>query len=100
MPEAMKAGDPKAGDPKAGDPKAGDPKMGDPKAGDPKMMPDTGNLAKEQAQSNGSKPWSQVSEHLYLTGNTYVLLSKDDRAYLVGDPWDPHSEKQIPKLFT
>jgi glyoxylase-like metal-dependent hydrolase (beta-lactamase superfamily II) len=55
-------------------------------------------LVKEQAMSNGSKPWSQVSEHLYITGNTYVLVSKDERAYLVGDPWDPHSAKQIPKL--
>src|SRR5262249_37995336 len=35
-------------------------------------------LAKEQAESNGSKPWSRVSEHLWLTGNTYVLVSKDN----------------------
>jgi glyoxylase-like metal-dependent hydrolase (beta-lactamase superfamily II) len=53
---------------------------------------------KDQPMSNGSKPWSQVSEHLYITGNTYVLVSKDERAYLVGDPWDPHSAKQLPKL--
>ena len=38
-------------------------------------------VAKEQAESNGSKPWSQVSEHLFLTGNTYVLVSKDDRNF-------------------
>src|SRR5581483_5957461 len=31
-------------------------------------------LAKEQAGSNGSRPWTQVSEHLWLTGNTYVLV--------------------------
>lgn len=55
-------------------------------------------LAKEQAESNGSKPWSRISEHLFLTGNTYVLVSKDDRAYLVMDPWDPHSARQLPKL--
>ncbi len=54
-------------------------------------------LTKEQAESNGSKPWSRVSEHLWLTGNTYVLLSKDN-ACLVMDPWDPHSAKQLPKL--
>jgi glyoxylase-like metal-dependent hydrolase (beta-lactamase superfamily II) len=54
-------------------------------------------LVKEQAQSNGSKPWSRISDHLWLTGNTYVLTSKDN-AYLVVDPWDPHSAKQIPKL--
>jgi glyoxylase-like metal-dependent hydrolase (beta-lactamase superfamily II) len=55
-------------------------------------------LAREQAESNGSKPWSRISEHLWLTGNTYVLASKEDRAFLVVDPWDPHSAKQIPKL--
>jgi glyoxylase-like metal-dependent hydrolase (beta-lactamase superfamily II) len=54
-------------------------------------------LAREQAGTNGSKPWSKISEHLYLTGNTYVLVSKDN-AFLVVDPWDPHSAKQIPKL--
>src|SRR5438128_1425150 len=30
-------------------------------------------LAKEQAGSNGSLPWSRVSEHLFYTGNTWVL---------------------------
>jgi glyoxylase-like metal-dependent hydrolase (beta-lactamase superfamily II) len=54
-------------------------------------------LAKDQAMSNGSKPWSRVSEHLWLTGNTYVLTSKDG-VCLVVDPWDPHSARQIPKL--
>jgi glyoxylase-like metal-dependent hydrolase (beta-lactamase superfamily II) len=56
-------------------------------------------LAKEQAESNGSKPWSQISEHLYLTGNTYVLVSRDeDNPFLVIDPWDPYSAAQIPKI--
>jgi glyoxylase-like metal-dependent hydrolase (beta-lactamase superfamily II) len=55
-------------------------------------------LAREQAESNGSKPWSRISEHLFLTGNTYVLVSKEERAFLVVDPWDPHSARQIPKL--
>jgi glyoxylase-like metal-dependent hydrolase (beta-lactamase superfamily II) len=54
-------------------------------------------LAKEQAQSNGSKPWSQVSEHLFLTGNTYVLTSKDNRC-LMFDPWDKRSADQFAKL--
>lgn len=54
-------------------------------------------LAREQAESNGSKPWTQVSKHLWLTGNTYVLVSRDN-AFLVVDPWDPHSAKQLPKL--
>jgi glyoxylase-like metal-dependent hydrolase (beta-lactamase superfamily II) len=54
-------------------------------------------LAKEQAESNGSKPWSRVSEHLWLTGNTYVLTSKDN-AFLVVDPWDKRSADQVIKL--
>jgi glyoxylase-like metal-dependent hydrolase (beta-lactamase superfamily II) len=54
-------------------------------------------LAKEQAGTNGSKPWSRVSKSLWLTGNTFVLTSKDGPC-LVVDPWDPHSAKQIPKL--
>jgi glyoxylase-like metal-dependent hydrolase (beta-lactamase superfamily II) len=54
-------------------------------------------LAKEQAESNGSKPWSQISEHLYLTGNTYVLVSKDNACLMV-DPWDKRSADQLAKL--
>jgi glyoxylase-like metal-dependent hydrolase (beta-lactamase superfamily II) len=54
-------------------------------------------LAKEQAQSNGSKPWTQVSEHIWLTGNTYVLTSKDG-ACLMFDPWDKRSANQFAKL--
>jgi glyoxylase-like metal-dependent hydrolase (beta-lactamase superfamily II) len=55
-------------------------------------------LAREQAETNGSKPWSTISDHLFLTGNTYVLVSREEKAFLVVDPWDPHSAKQIPKL--
>jgi glyoxylase-like metal-dependent hydrolase (beta-lactamase superfamily II) len=55
-------------------------------------------LAKEQAESNGSKPWSQVSDHLFLTGNTYVLVSDKDKAVLVVDPWAKRSADQIEKL--
>jgi glyoxylase-like metal-dependent hydrolase (beta-lactamase superfamily II) len=62
-----------------------------------KDAPQYAFLAKEQATSNGSKPWTRVSEHLWLTGNTYVLTSKDG-VCLVVDPWDPHSAKQLPKL--
>jgi glyoxylase-like metal-dependent hydrolase (beta-lactamase superfamily II) len=63
-----------------------------------KNAPTYAFLAREQAESNGSKPWSRISEHLFLTGNTYVLVSKEERAFLVVDPWDPHSARQIPKL--
>ncbi len=55
-------------------------------------------LVREQAETNGSKPWSKISEHLFLTGNTYVLVSKEERAFLVVDPWDPHSARQLPKI--
>lgn len=54
-------------------------------------------LAKEQAGTNGSKPWSKIAPGLWLTGNTYLLASKAGPC-LVVDPWDPHSMKQIPKL--
>jgi glyoxylase-like metal-dependent hydrolase (beta-lactamase superfamily II) len=54
-------------------------------------------LAKEQAQSNGSKPWSQVAEHLFLTGNTYVLASTDNASLMI-DPWDQRSADQWAKL--
>jgi glyoxylase-like metal-dependent hydrolase (beta-lactamase superfamily II) len=54
-------------------------------------------LAREQAESNGSKPWTQVSEHLFLTGNTYVLKSRDN-ALLIVDPWGEQSARQIAKL--
>lgn len=54
-------------------------------------------LAKEQATSNGSLPWSQISEHLFVTGNTFVLTSKD-KACLMFDPWDKRSADQFLKL--
>ncbi len=54
-------------------------------------------LAKEQAQSNGSKPWTQVSEHIWLTGNTYVLTSKDNACLMI-DPWDKRGADQFAKL--
>src|SRR5205807_2965390 len=56
-------------------------------------------LAREQVASAGEKPWTQVSEHLFLTGNTYVLVSRDN-AVLVVDPWGKQSVKQIEKLRT
>lgn len=54
-------------------------------------------LAKEQAQSNGSKPWTQVSKNIWLTGNTYVLTSKDNACLMI-DPWDKRSADQFAKL--
>jgi len=60
-------------------------------------QPEYAFLAAVQAESNGSKPWTKVSEHLWITGNTYVLTSKDD-ACLIGDPWDKRGADQIAKL--
>jgi glyoxylase-like metal-dependent hydrolase (beta-lactamase superfamily II) len=54
-------------------------------------------LAKDQVASAGEKPWTRVSEHLFITGNTYVLTSRDN-AFLVVDPWGQRSADQIAKL--
>ena len=54
---------------------------------------------KEQVGSGGDKPWSRVSDHLWLTGNTYVLKAKESAAVLVLDPWGERSSKQIAKLL-
>lgn len=54
-------------------------------------------LVPEQAMSNGSKPWSRVCEHLFVTGNTYVLTSKDNACLMI-DPWDQRSADQFAKL--
>jgi glyoxylase-like metal-dependent hydrolase (beta-lactamase superfamily II) len=56
-------------------------------------------LAREQAMTSGDRPWSKISEHLFLTGNTYVLVSRDN-AILVVDPWGQRSVDQIRKLRT
>ena len=56
-------------------------------------------LAKEQAESNGSKPWTRVSTNLWITGNTYVLTSKEG-ACLMFDPWGKRLADQFVKLQT
>lgn len=55
-------------------------------------------VPKEQVASAGDKPWSKVSDHVYITGNTYVLISKDDAAFAVIDPWGTRSVNQVAKL--
>jgi len=55
-------------------------------------------VPKEQIASGGDKPWSHVSEHIWLTGNTYVITSKTDKACFVLDPWGQRSIDQIAKL--
>jgi glyoxylase-like metal-dependent hydrolase (beta-lactamase superfamily II) len=55
-------------------------------------------VPKEQIASAGEKPWAKISDHLWITGNTYVLASKDEKAFLVMDPWGKRSVDQIEKL--
>jgi glyoxylase-like metal-dependent hydrolase (beta-lactamase superfamily II) len=55
-------------------------------------------VPKEQVASAGQQPWAKVSEHLFITGNTYVLVSKDEKAFLVIDPWGQRSADQVAKL--
>ncbi len=55
-------------------------------------------VPREQVGSAGEKPWAKVSEHLYITGNTYVLISKEANAFAVIDPWGARSVKQVAKL--
>jgi glyoxylase-like metal-dependent hydrolase (beta-lactamase superfamily II) len=55
-------------------------------------------VEKEQIASGGDKPWSKVSEHLFITGNTYVLVSKDNKNYCVIDPWGQRTIDQLKKL--
>jgi glyoxylase-like metal-dependent hydrolase (beta-lactamase superfamily II) len=56
-------------------------------------------VPKEQIASAGEKPWAQISDHLWITGNTYVLRSQESRAVLVLDPWGERSAKQVEKLL-
>jgi glyoxylase-like metal-dependent hydrolase (beta-lactamase superfamily II) len=59
--------------------------------------PEYAFLAKSQAGSNGKEPWTMLSPHLFLTGNTYVITSKDG-PFLVLDPWGKLGADQIEKL--
>ncbi|MGL4424031.1 MAG: MBL fold metallo-hydrolase, partial [Gemmataceae bacterium] len=55
-------------------------------------------VPKEQVASGGDKPWSRVSPHLWVTGNTYVVVHPDTQACLVVDPWGQQSIDQLAKL--
>jgi glyoxylase-like metal-dependent hydrolase (beta-lactamase superfamily II) len=64
------------------------------RVGDPPSYP---FLAKEQVSTAGDAPWSRLSPHLYLSGNTYVLASKNG-ALLVLDAYGPRIVEQLRKL--
>jgi glyoxylase-like metal-dependent hydrolase (beta-lactamase superfamily II) len=55
-------------------------------------------VPKEQVASGGDKPWAKVSDHLWITGNTYVLKSNTGDGILVLDPWGQRSADQVEKL--
>ncbi len=55
-------------------------------------------VEKEQIASGGDKSWSRISPHLWLTGNTYLLTSKEAKACLVVDPWGQRAVDQVAKL--
>ena len=54
-------------------------------------------LAKDQVATAGEKPWTKLSPHLYLTGNTFVLRS-DAGPILVLDPFGANLAEQIRRL--
>lgn len=55
-------------------------------------------VPKEQIASAGDKPWAKLSDHLWITGNTYVLKAKQGHGILVLDPWGQRSADQVEKL--
>ncbi len=55
-------------------------------------------VPKEQVGSGGDKPWSKVSDHLWITGNTYMLKARDGAGCFVLDPWAERIAAQIEKL--
>jgi glyoxylase-like metal-dependent hydrolase (beta-lactamase superfamily II) len=54
-------------------------------------------LTPDQVATAGEKPWTRLSEHLFLTGNTYALSSADG-ALLVVDPFGPKIAEQVHAL--
>ena len=55
-------------------------------------------VPKEQIASAGEKPWAKISDHLWITGNTYVLKANTGNGLFVLDPWGQRSADQIEKL--
>ena len=55
-------------------------------------------VPKEQIASAGDKPWAKLSDHLWITGNTYVLKAANGNGIFVLDPWGQRSADQVEKL--
>ncbi len=60
-------------------------------------LPNYAFLAKSQVATAGDEPWSRLSPHLFLTGNTYALASGDGALLLV-DPYGPRIAAQVRAL--
>ncbi len=54
-------------------------------------------LAKEQVATAGEKPWTKLSPHLFLTGNTFVLRSEAGPIVVI-DPFGATLAEQIRRL--
>lgn len=54
-------------------------------------------LAPDQVATAGEKPWTRLSDHLFLTGNTYALVSKTGGLLLV-DPYGDQIAEQVEQL--
>jgi glyoxylase-like metal-dependent hydrolase (beta-lactamase superfamily II) len=55
-------------------------------------------VTKDMIASAGQKPWEKVADRLWITGNTYVLQSKNGAGIFVLDPWGQRSADQVVKL--
>lgn len=55
-------------------------------------------VPKAHVASIGDKPWEKVSDHLWITGNTYVLAAKGKKACLVLDPFGKKLVDQVEGL--
>jgi len=51
-------------------------------------------LDASQVATAGERPWSRLSEHLYLSGNTYVVASRDGALWIV----DAYGENLAAKI--
>jgi glyoxylase-like metal-dependent hydrolase (beta-lactamase superfamily II) len=62
--------------------------------GDP---PAVSYLARGQVVTAGDEPWTELSPHLFLTGNTFALAADDGRLLLI-DAYGPRIAEQVAKL--
>ena len=56
-------------------------------------------LARQQVTTAGDEAWTELTPHLYLTGNTFALASRDGPVMLL-DAYGPRIVEQLHKLQT